>query len=124
MTHCVKSYDLADAMAAISLMPADTSEGELKGILAVASDVPPHRLDACFAGIKDMLPTVHNFVVIARMALGHQPSVGEMREFFELFQWNDDNIDKTTTRLRIEAMDGTAEITINRGADKDKEIGQ
>lgn len=115
MTHDVKSYCLADAAAALALSSPSASDAELKGILAMASDVPAERIDTCFAELKagDMFSALRGMAMVAEMALGHKPSVDEIRDVFQSCVWNDDGNNQATVNLTIASEDGSEDAKIS-----------
>lgn len=116
MTHDVKSYDLKDAATALAMTDPAASDAELKGILAMASDIPEERLETAFAELRktDTIQSLRGMVLILRMALGRAPTTAELNDCFQSFAWNDDGHASLTATIKVEADDGEAEIKITK----------
>lgn len=118
MTHAVKTYCIADALAVMALKAGEIPAEDLKGILAMATDIPEDRLADAVAELEASgLPrAVQGMALMFRMANGREPTVPDMRETLKKAVWNDDHDKTATLNMGLENEDGSerADITITK----------
>lgn len=109
------SYDVSDALAVMLTSPPDTADGDLKAMLAEASDIPANRLDFAFDEIKQGLPALYPIVMVLAISLGRQPTAHELRPMLTECNWVDDDGHDLNIHMSVQDEDGheTASVSMH-----------
>lgn len=101
-------YDVGIAIANMAVAEEDTSDQELKGILAAGSDIPEDRLDFALNELKQGLPTIRMLMLAFEFANGRPPSIQEIAEdILQSATWVDD--EKKNFHVETQVIDENGE---------------
>jgi hypothetical protein len=101
-----KVYEIADALALLTLMESKPTELDIRNVLIEVTDIPEASLDKAVGELEQGLEPLKFVLEAHKAALGRLPNVQELAASFETASWVDDDLKQVKYGVKFESPDG------------------